>query len=108
MADGGPLLLTGGAYTAKSVNSQAQSCENLYMEGVPQDTSPPTPTTHYPRPGKTIVGSPSMSGAGGPGAGRGLFTASSGQLFAVINDTLYFVDPTWKFFVLGNIFAGSN
>ena len=108
MADGVPLTLTGGAYAAKSVNANAQACENLYMEAAPPETNPPTPTAHYPRPGRTLVGSPVISGAGGPGAGRGLFTASSGQLFAVINDTVYFIDQTFRFFVLGNLVAGTN
>jgi hypothetical protein len=103
MADGVPLLLRGGAYTAKSVNASAQAMENLYLETNPPDTEPPTPTTSYQRPGKTLVGFPAALGAA-----RALFTASSGQLFAVVNDTLYFIDPTFKFFILGNIAAGSN
>lgn len=108
MADGTPLFLTSGAYQAKSVNASAQACENLYPENIPKDTTPPTPTAHYPRPGKTIVGSPSLSGIGGPGAGRGLYTASSGDLYAVINDAVYYINPVWKFFYLGKIAAGSN
>src|ERR1700761_5552530 len=108
MADGVPLYLTSGAYTAKSVNSNAQACENLYMENAPRETTPPTPTAHFQRPGKTLVGSPILSGIGGAGAGRGLYTASSGHLFAVINDTVYFVDSTFRFFALGNITAGST
>ncbi len=108
MADGVSIPLLSGAYQAKSVNASAQSCENLYMETNPSDTSPPTPSTHYCRPGKTIVGSPVLSGAGGPGIARGLFTASSGDLFAVINDSVYFVNSVWAFFLLGNIVAGNN
>ena len=103
MADGVPLLLNSGSYIAKSVNFSYQVCENLYPETIPQDTTPPVPIAHFQRPGKSLVGSPAA-----PGAGRGLFTASSGQLFAVVNDTLYFVDPTWHFFIIGNIVAGSN
>jgi hypothetical protein len=103
MADGIPLLLNSGSYIAKSVNFSYQVCENLYPETIPEDTKPPVPIAHFQRPGKTLVGSPPAAGAA-----RGLFTASSGQLFAVVNDTLYFVDQTWKFFLLGNIIAGSN
>lgn len=108
MAGGSPLYLTGGAYTAKSVNSSAQSCENLYMESVPGETNPPTPTAHYQRPGKTLVGSPILSNAGAAGVGRGLFTTSDGQLYAIVGNTVYAVDQTWRFFTLGNIDVGTN
>lgn len=108
MADGVPLVLTGGAYTARSVNAGAQECQNLFMEGIPPETSPPTPTVHYPRPGKTLVGSPSLSGAGVAGVGRGLYTASDGQLYAVIGNTVYLIDQTWRFFTLGTIDPGTN
>src|ERR1700721_725957 len=97
MADGVPLVLTGGAYQAKSVLAGAQSCENLYMESIPEETKPPTPPTHYCRPGKSLIGSPPLSGAGNAGAGRGLYTASDGQLYAVIGSTVYSIDQTWRF-----------
>jgi hypothetical protein len=108
VADGVPLNLSSGAYSARSVNANAQAAENLYIEANPPETSPPSPFTIYQRPGQTLLGSPVLSNAGVAGFGRGLFTASSGQLFAVINNTVYFVDQSWRFFVLGQIVAGSN
>lgn len=108
MADGAPLYLSGGSYQARSVNAGAQACENLFMEGIPQETTPPSPTVHYNRPGKTLVGSPSLSAAGVAGVGRGLFTTSDGQLYAIVNDTVYTVDQTWRFNTIGKIAPGNN
>lgn len=108
MADGIPLLINSGSYIAKSVNFSYQVCENLYPESIPEDTKPPVPVAHFQRPGKTIAGSPTLSGAGVAGVGRGLFTDSSGQLYAVIGPTVYLIDPIWRFFTLGNIADGTN
>jgi uncharacterized protein YegP (UPF0339 family) len=108
MADGVPLDIASGAYTAKSVNANAQECQNLYLEINPPETHPAVPAFLIPRPGQTLVGSPVLSGAGGAGAARCLFTASSGQLFAVINNTVYAIDNTWRFTSIGNIAAGTN
>lgn len=89
-----PLLV--GAYQSRSVLSEAQRCVNLYMEHNPQDS--PFPTTHYPRPGlKQLVAPTVQSGA------RGMYTATTGQLFACLGSTLYYVDPTWTLHALGMI-----
>jgi len=103
-----PLPLTSGAYQAKSVIANAQRCVNLYPEANPQETKPPAPVTHYPRPGKTLLGSPVLSGTGPNGVARGLYTASNGRLFELINDTLYYIDPTWQYNAIGNIVGGLN
>jgi hypothetical protein len=79
------IPLTGGAYAAKSVIADAQRCINLYPEQNPQDA--PAPTTHYPTPGLTLVGTPPFAGEF-----RGLYQASNGTLFAVVGDSLYTVD----------------
>lgn len=96
-----PLL--SGAYQAKSVIASAQRCINLYLEGNPQGVKAPMPTTHYQRPGKRTVWTPP-----GAGAGRGLYRASNGDLFAVVNDTVYFINPAFVHNVIGNIVAGNN
>lgn len=108
MADGVPLNLSSGAYSSRSVNSNAQASENLYLESNPPETNPPSPFSLLQRPGQTLVGSPLLSGSGAAGVARALFTASSGQLFAVINDTVYYVDPAFRFNVIGHIAAGVN
>lgn len=98
--EGIPLL--SGAYQAKSIIASAQRCVNLYLEGNPQNVKAPMPTTHYPRPGKVNRWSPIV-----PGAGRGLYTASNGDLFAVVNDTVYFINRAFATTVIGNI-VGNN
>jgi stabilization protein len=108
VAGGAPLNFLSGAYTAKSVNSNAQAAENVYLEQNPPETNPPTPFSIYQRPGKTLVGSPALSNAGAAGAGRGLYTASDGQLYAVIGSTVYAINQAWQFNTLGNIAAGTN
>jgi hypothetical protein len=97
------IPLTSGAYQSPSVIANAQRAVNVYPETNPKETKPPVPVTHYQRPGKTLLGSPIA-----PGAGRGLYTASNGDLYAVVNDTVYFINAAWQFFALGNIAAGST
>lgn len=98
-----PILLTSGAYQAKSVLANVQRCINLYMELNPEKVKSPAPFTHYTRPGKTLLGQPPVAGAA-----RNLYRASNGQLFATVNDTVYYIDPTWTFNPLGNIQAGNT
>lgn len=95
------VLLTSGAYSAPSIIAGAQRCVNLYPEITPGDTKPPVPVTHYPRPGKTFLGSAQASGGGANGPGRGLYTDSNGRLYCVVNNILYFVDTSFNFFPLG-------
>lgn len=98
-----PIPLTSGAYKAKSLLANAQECINLYMESNPEKTKAPAPTTHYPRPGKMPLSSPGV-----PGAGRGLYRATNGKLYAVVNDTVYYIDQAWQFNPLGTITVGTN
>lgn len=97
------IPLTSGAYQARSLIASAQRCVNLYVEPNPPEIRAPMPTTHYPRPGKRSVWAPP-----GAGAGRGLYRASNGDLFAVINDTVYFINQAYGHNVIGNIAAGNN
>lgn len=97
--EGIPLL--SGAYKARSVIASAQRCVNLYIEKNPQNIRSPFPTTHYQRPGKRTVWTPPVLGAG-----RGVYRASNGDLYAVVNDTVYFINKVYGFNVIGNIAAG--
>jgi len=99
--EGVPLL--SGAYQAKSVIASAQRSVNLYLESNPQNIGAPFPTTHYQRPGKILRWSPPAAGAG-----RGLYRASNGDLFAVVNDTVYFINSVYVHNTIGNIAGGSN
>lgn len=93
------IPLNSGAYNAEGAITNSQICENLYPEVNPEETSAPTPVTHYPRAGRR----PIVTTALAEGRGRGVFTAKNGDLFAVIADTVYFIDPGFFANPLGNI-----
>lgn len=103
------LPLLSGAYSSRSVIANAQRCVNLYPEdnphgsgpGVLGATNPPVPVTHYQRPGKKLLASPPVQGAG-----RGLYRATNGNLYAVVGRTLYFVSAEMIFTALGPLTAG--
>lgn len=90
------IPLTSGAYSAPSIIANAQRCVNLYPEANPQETTPPTPVTHYPRPGLTPVGTPPIQGIS-----RCCYGASNGDLYQVINQNVYFIDVNWNYTLLG-------
>lgn len=98
-----PLYLTSGAYQSKSVIANAQRCVNLYLEGNPDKTKPPAPTTHYVRPGKVVLGAPPVAAPA-----RGLYAATNGKLYAVCGNSVYYIDPGWQFNLLGTIAAGTS
>lgn len=97
------IPLTSGAYQAKSIIASAQRCINLYPEANPQNIKAPMPTTHYPRPGKISRWRPPVAGAG-----RGLYCASNGDLYATVNDTVYLVNQAYGYNTIGAIAPGSN
>lgn len=97
------LIPDSGAYQAKDVIANNQRCINLYPETTPKITKPPTFATHYQRPGKVLLSSPPAAGAG-----RLLWTASDGEVFAVVGDTVYYIGPGFAWNVLGTIAAGIN
>jgi hypothetical protein len=99
----GKLWLTSGAYQARSVIANAQRCLNLYPEENPQDTNPPAPVTHYTRPGKKVFAIPPTLGAG-----RGLYRATNGDLYTVVNKTLYFVNNAAVYSAIGDLGEASN
>lgn len=97
------IPLTSGAYQAKSIIASAQRCVNLYVEANPPGIKAPMPTTHYPRPGKISRWTPPAEGVG-----RGLYRASNGDLFAIVNDTVYFINQAYATTVIGTIAPGTN
>ena len=90
------IPLTSGAYSAPSLIANAQRCVNLFPETNPQDTNPPVPVTHYPRPGLTPLGAPSNQGRG-----RAVYGATNGDLFAVVDEQVFYINPDWGFVSLG-------
>lgn len=99
--EGIPLL--SGAYQARSIIASAQRCLNLYPEINPQNVKAPMPVTHYPRPGKVSRWSPPAAGGG-----RGLYGASNGNLYAMVNDTLYLINQAYGYNIIGVIAPGTN
>ena len=94
------IPLTGGAYQARSKISNYEICENLFPEINPQDTDPIAPVTHYPREGKRL-----LSACPTPAFGRGVFTASNGQVFAAVGQNFYSISPDWTWTFIGQISA---
>lgn len=95
-----PLL--GGAYQARSVIANAQRCVNLIPE--PNQADSEAPLTHYLTPGLTL-----LHACPTPGSGRGLYWATNGKLYAVVDDTFYLINTsTWAFTVKGSLVAGST
>ncbi len=92
------IPLIGGAYQARSYIADGEICENLFPEINPETSQAPTPVTHYPREGKRPLSQPPI-----PGPGRGIFTMSSGVLYATVGDTVYYIDADWKFNRVGQI-----
>ena len=90
------IPLTSGAYSAASLIANAQRSLNLYPEANPQETSPPVPVTHYPRPGLTPLSTPPAQGRG-----RCLYTATNGDLYAVVDQQVFYIDPDFIWHSLG-------
>jgi len=97
------IPLNSGAYSARSIIANAQVAKNLYAESNPQETKPPVTVTQYQRPGKKLLAIPPQSGTG-----RGLYRATNGDLYATVNDVIYYVSPAFVFIAVGNIGVGSS
>lgn len=91
-----PLL--GGAYQSRSVIASAQRSVNLYPEANPPEGSPPVPVTHYLTPGLNPI-----SQAPIVGRVRALYRATNGDLYAVVNNTIYFVSETYIWTSVGTV-----
>ena len=89
------IALTHGSYQSRSLSAGAQRQVNLYLEKNEDDA--PFPFTAYPTPGLTVLSTPTA------GAGRGLYTATNGALYAVVGANLYYVDPNWNHTLLGTL-----
>lgn len=85
--------LTYGFYKAPSLMAGAQRCLNLFGEKNQGDA--PYPYTYYYTPGLVEL-------AQGPvGEWRGLYFASNGELFGVLNNRVYYISPSWGLTFLG-------
>lgn len=84
------VTLTSGAYQAESIISSAQRCINLFVEYLPKSTGEPSPATHYPTPGLTL-----LTRLPNAGPVRGIYLASNNDLYVVSGANLYYVSPAW-------------
>lgn len=48
--------------------------------------------SQYPRPGLRVLAKAPV-----PGTGRGLYRASNGDLYAVVADSVFYIDKNWAF-----------
>ncbi len=92
------LWLTSGAYSAESLIANAQRCVNLYPEKNPDGTKPVAPVTHYPRPGLKSLSKPAA-----PGRGRCLYPATNGDLYGVVDQAVYYIDPDFNYNHIGDL-----
>jgi hypothetical protein len=93
-----PRLAIGKAYVSTSRLAGGQRRINLFSER--NQPSAPTEETLYPVPGLTPKGTPPQQGPG-----RGLYTASNGDLYATIGRTVYYIDSAFSFHALGQFAA---
>lgn len=94
-----PLLT--GSYSSQSLTASAQRCINLYTEKNPEGAN--LPTAHYPRPGLTSLRTPPAGGRG-----RCLYPATNGDLYAVIDQAVYYIDPDFVFHNIGNLLVDAT
>lgn len=97
------IALTSGAYSSRSIIANAQRCLNLFPEVNPQETKPPVPMTHYPRPGKKQLAIPPILGLG-----RGMYRATNGELYCAVGTKIFHVDSAFNFTALGDINDGTS
>lgn len=81
--------LTQGAYQARGVIANAQTCFNLYPEPNTQDA--PFPISHYPSPGLALW--IDFASYGASGWVRGMYQASNGYMFIVVGTSVFSVQP---------------
>ena len=94
------IPLTSGMYQARSVIASAQRCVNLYPEKNAQDS--PFPVTNQLTPGLTpLIGGVSAEH-------RCAYTASNGQFYEVVGNTLYLTSGAWVRTTIGTIGSSSG
>ncbi len=92
------LQLKSGAYSAAGYIANAQRSINIFPEQNPEDTEPEAPFTHYPRPGNRL-----LQTAPAPAGARCLYRATNGDLYAVIAQNVYYIDPNNTYNLLGQL-----
>lgn len=96
-----PLL--GGAYKQATLIAGAQRCVNLYPEIEAERAQAPVPVVQYSRPGLTPLGT-----APPIGRGRGIYAATNGDLYCVIDQIIYYVNPDFIATQIGTLPTVAN
>jgi hypothetical protein len=93
--------LLGGAYKTRTLVSAAQRCLNLYLEKTPVSrtagTGEPTPNSHNVTPGTRRLSVAPQERI------RALYRATSGKLYGVAGQDLYYISPDWVWHQVGHI-----
>lgn len=97
------IPLTSGAYQARGLIADAQRCVNLYQEENPADTDPGQSVTHYTRPG--LISKVKLAPAG---RGRGVFTLSNGNVYAVAGQNVFAIDKYFQATQIGQLSTMAN
>jgi hypothetical protein len=95
------ISLQQGFYQSRSFIANAQRCLNLYPEGGTDDA--PSPTTCYPTPGLTLIGTNTPDFQV-----RCLYTASNGVLFGVIGANVGYFNSVFKWIQFGTLPTNSG
>lgn len=95
------VVLSNGAYTARSLIADAQRCINLYAEHNPQDGG--APQIYYPTPGLTVVSTPPVAGEA-----RCIYTSTTGQRYEVVGSAVYSVSASNVYTKLGTLQTNSG
>lgn len=96
------FALTQGAYQARSLIAEAQTCLNLYGEPNPPDS--PFPFTYYPTPGLSFLTQDTLN----QNTVRCLYRASNGACYAAIGGKIYSVSDGYVLTSLGTITNGTT
>lgn len=96
------ISLTGGAYQSRSIVASAQRCLNLYVEPTLQSAGEPLAFAHYPTPGLSLVRAAPQDIC------RSLYRASNGDLYACYGQSVYYVDSTGVFTIVGTFSASAT
>ena len=94
------IPLTSGAYSSESYIANSQRAVNVFAEINPANTDPKFPVTQYARPGLLLAGTPPQLVAG-----RCLYGATNGDLYAVIGQQVFYINPDNIFTLIGSMQA---
>ncbi len=94
------IPLRSGAYSSQSYIANAQRSINLYSESNPETVDSPFPVTQLVRPGLKLLAAAPMAMAA-----RCLYRSTTGFLFAVLGQNVYYIDANYTFRQIGALQA---